>query len=188
MDGTHNTAPFHLGGRDDAGSCVGAMDNVGVWDRVLTPNEIQTPAVAEPATGTLIGVGDVMLLSRRRRGESSQRTFQVHWGTVIAARKDHTQQRKLRLAASTQATGSSLSLFALHTEHAPALPICAIGSAVRRRGGMDSTRVGCTPPRGQNRWNRAYPEGQRDARGSIAAMMGVVRAMAPCGGGLGWRR
>lgn len=67
-DTTNNTAPFNLGGRDDAGSFFGAMDNVGVWDRVLTQNEIQTLAIPEPATAPLIGVGGVMLLSRRRRG------------------------------------------------------------------------------------------------------------------------
>lgn len=64
---TDNAAPFNLGGRDDVGSFIGAMDNVGVWERVLSESEIQTLAIPEPATVALVGLGGVMLLSRRRR-------------------------------------------------------------------------------------------------------------------------
>jgi len=66
-DVTDNSAPFNLGGRDDTGSFVGGMDNVGVWDRVLSASEVEA-LVPEPASVLLMGLGSVLLWSRRRRG------------------------------------------------------------------------------------------------------------------------
>lgn len=39
---TDHTAPFNLGGRDDQGVFQGDMDDVGVWDRVLTASEVKS--------------------------------------------------------------------------------------------------------------------------------------------------
>lgn len=60
-DVTNNTAPFNLGGRDDTGSFIGAMDNVGVWDRVLSASEVEALAIPEPASVVLVGLGGVLL-------------------------------------------------------------------------------------------------------------------------------
>ncbi|MDZ7619458.1 MAG: LamG-like jellyroll fold domain-containing protein [Patescibacteria group bacterium] len=65
QEDTTNTVPFSIAGRNTSGSLRGAIDEVGVWSRVLTASEVAS-LVPEPSAVMLLAFSMLGLFWRRR--------------------------------------------------------------------------------------------------------------------------
>jgi hypothetical protein len=65
---TVNDRSFNIGGRNDAGVGIGGyIDEVAVWGRVISPEEVSAAAVPEPSGLILAALGASMFFRRRRK-------------------------------------------------------------------------------------------------------------------------